>query len=80
MAKINSEQLQALRCFAERNGRTWKSKLSQCWMTGQYPDNCDVSALLQVRNQFGPSWLVRFKLPLCWQDAVHAFDAAVGRI
>ena len=66
MAKPNTEQLEALQQFAHRNGRTWKSVLRQAWMTGQYPVDCDCydsNLLQQVRNAFGPSWLMRFHLP-----------------
>lgn len=58
------EQLQALLGFAKANGRTWKSNLRHCWETGRYSDynganRCDL--LQQIRNSFGPSWLIRFK-------------------
>lgn len=59
------EQLDALKTFANANGRTWKSNLRQAWMTGRYSDypGTDRSDLLQqIRNGFGPSWLVRFSL------------------
>jgi hypothetical protein len=63
--KPTTEQIQALVAFARANGRTWKSKLNHAWMTGLYDDypatdRCDL--LQQVRNSFGPSWLVRFSL------------------
>lgn len=60
------EQIEALKTFAAINGRTWKSKLRQAWYDGSYGDYGieqygDTAALLQqVRNTFGPSWLVRF--------------------
>ncbi len=52
------DQLRALVAFAKENGRTWKSQLNQEWMNGCVY-NTD---LIHVRNQFGPSWLVRFSL------------------
>lgn len=57
------EQIKALLAWAEANGRTWKSKLDAAWMkAGEgVPGYCP--ALQQVRNQFGPSWLVRMSLP-----------------
>jgi hypothetical protein len=61
----SAEQLDALRTFAKANGRTWKSGLRHCWETGKYAyySGTDRSDLLQqVRNEFGPSWLVRFKI------------------
>jgi hypothetical protein len=64
--KPTAEQIQALRTFAAANGRTWKSKLNEAWMSGRYNDysGTERSDLLQqVRNNLGPSWLVRFILP-----------------
>lgn len=60
------QQIEALRQFAAANGRTWKSSLRHCWEAGCYSNysGTERSDLLQqVRNQFGPSWLVRFRLP-----------------
>lgn len=62
----STEQIAALKGFAAINGRTWKSKLRQAWYDGNYGDHGieqygDMAALLQqVRNTFGPSWLIRF--------------------
>lgn len=59
---LTSEQLAALRTFAHDNGRNWKSALNHAWSTGNWSsDLADNSGLLQqVRNTFGPRWLVRF--------------------
>ena len=54
------DQLEALRQYAEDHGRTWKAQLNRAWMTGPYGDNDHGNPLQCVRNQFGPSWLVRF--------------------
>jgi hypothetical protein len=59
----NAEQIKALRSYAEAHGRTWKSQLHDTWMTGRYDSSDDSMNLQQVRNEFGPSWLVRFHLP-----------------
>jgi len=62
-----AEQIEALQHFARINGRTWKSCLRHAWMTGRYADHgaAKYSHLLQqIRNTFGPSWLVRFTLPV----------------
>ena len=59
----SSEQLLALRVFAVANGVRWKSKLNIAWATGRYRDYPGTDAywcLQQVRNAFGPSWLVKF--------------------
>ncbi len=55
------EQLAALRQFARLEGRTWKSALRESWMNGVYRSDVDSASLQQVRNAFGPSWLVRFR-------------------
>ena len=60
---LSMEQLSALRAFADANGVRWKSKLNDAWMTGRYrdyPGTHAYSYLQQVRNIFGPSWLVNF--------------------
>lgn len=57
------KQYAALLDFAQRHGRTWKSSLRQCWMTGQYGPSDASNHLQQIRNSFGPSWLVKFRLP-----------------
>ncbi len=65
--KLTDEQMDALQQFAYRNGRTWKSQLNRAWMTGCYSEyeggSQYASALQQVRNEFGPTWLTNFKLP-----------------
>jgi hypothetical protein len=59
-----AEQIQALKAYAKVHGRNWKSALRQSWYDGNYTGvepYGDIAALLQqVRNTFGPSWLVRF--------------------
>jgi len=60
---LSADQLEALRAFAEENGRSWKSKLNTAWSTGRYDDYSgtdDYGSLQQVRNRFGPAWLSRF--------------------
>ena len=57
------EQLAALRTFADANGVQWKSRLNVAWVTGRYcdyPGTLEYGYLQQVRNVFGPSWLVKF--------------------
>lgn len=57
-----SEQLEALRRFAAKHGRNWRTKLSQAWASGKDERLPDAALLRQVRNQLGPKWLKRFKL------------------
>ena len=61
---ITEEQLAALRTFADANGRAWRFNLSTAWSNGRYCDynGADEYGLLQqIRNTFGPRWLVRFR-------------------
>lgn len=61
--RLTTEQLAALRTFADANGRTWKSSLNTAWSTGRYADYSgteEYGLLQQIRNAFGPSWLHRF--------------------
>jgi hypothetical protein len=51
--KLTNEQRQALQDFADKNGTQWKDKLIHLWNTGR-----DVGLLRQIRNQFGPLWLL----------------------
>ena len=55
---LTIEQLEALRAYADTHGRTWKAQLNYEWMSGTAS-----GALQQIRNSFGPTWLIRFKLP-----------------
>ena len=57
-----AEQIDALKRFAAQQGRTWKAELNHAWTSGHYPLPTffnDVASLQQIRNQFGPSWLVK---------------------
>jgi len=58
-----TEQLAALQAFAKKYGRYWKDALRTAWMNGRDDQEPDGNYLRQVRNQFGPSWLIKFKLP-----------------
>lgn len=60
---LTSEQLKAVQTYAANNGRQWKRLLNHAWMTGDYQVEDDSASLQQIRNSFGPSWLVRFRLP-----------------
>ena len=69
----NPEQVAALVKFAEREGRSWQSKLRDCWMLASYPADRETSHLLQqVRNQFGPVWLEKINLAALKQMAAGA--------
>ena len=66
MAKLQPtpEQLAALQRYARDNGRNWKRELCSAWFDGSdVTRNVDGPYLRQVRNTFGPQWLMKFKLP-----------------
>jgi len=54
------EQWEALKAYAAEHGRTWKAQLRNEWMNAcQGIGDLDQQALLQqVRNTFGPRWLM----------------------
>lgn len=51
------EQLQALEDYAVRHGRKWKRRLLDDWRSGA--DAC-APLLRQLRNRFGPQWLLTY--------------------
>ena len=56
-ARLTDQQAQAIADYATAHGRNWKMRLRNDWETGR------ASAELQsVRNTFGPSWLVSYRL------------------
>lgn len=55
-----SEQIDALVRYARAHGRCWKADLCADWSAGR--DDRE-PLLRQLRNHFGPRWLIRFKLP-----------------
>jgi len=60
---LTAEQMRAVQYFAKQHGRNWKSALSDAWMRAGIGVVAYTPALQQVRNNFGPAWLVKFKLP-----------------
>lgn len=72
MNKITDAQVVALVTYANANGRTWKAKLNDDWVNGRAD-----SELQQVRNQFGPTWLTRFKLP---GKKITAVEVRTGKL
>lgn len=55
---LDQEELDALKAFAARHGRNWKSVLREAWMNASEP-----GILQQLRNDrgFGPSGLIAFR-------------------
>lgn len=58
----NKEQYEALQKYASNHGRTWKMDLNLAWSNGHDCNELNGHLLRQVRNQFGPNWLVKFTL------------------
>ena len=56
--ELAAETMTAIRAYAGRHGRTWKSKLRRQWLTASAP-----AVLQHLRNTHGPSWLNSFILP-----------------
>lgn len=62
LSPLTPEQVDALRRYAKKHGRTWKSKLRDAWMG--MPPHDDAGTLRGLRNSHGPTWLDRFRLPV----------------
>jgi hypothetical protein len=81
--ELTTEQLEAITKFAAVHGRSWKSELRRRWEGGSYfygvLGGADPAALQQIRNDFGPSWLVRFKLPAESEESMIAAVRAFAR-
>lgn len=59
---LPADEVAALLRYAGANGRTWKSKLLDAWMTGRDEREPDAGALRRVRNSIGPSGLMALRL------------------
>ena len=59
---LTIEQEAALKAFASKNGRNWKSKLSHVWATGDWQYEQNAAELQRVRNTLGSAWLRTYKL------------------
>ena len=60
---LTSDEFAAVVSFAKDRGRYWKADLRVAWETGIYRSYENAGVLQTIRNAFGPSWLVSFKLP-----------------
>lgn len=56
---VSTDELAALKAFAELHGKGWKQALREAWMTASEP-----GVLQALRNDadFGPSGLIAFRL------------------
>lgn len=55
---LTTDEENAVREYAVRNGRSWKRELRFAWMDASEP-----GILQALRNSHGPEWLIRYKLP-----------------
>lgn len=60
-AALEPHHHEALKRYAAKHGKQWKSKLQRDWETGETHGE-DTAAIRQVRNKIGPSGLYRLKL------------------
>ncbi len=60
---MTNEQIEAIQQWAKKNGRYWKAALRDAWMTGDYGSFEQSAELQRIRNEYGPAWLVAFRLP-----------------
>jgi hypothetical protein len=60
---LTREQFEAMQRYAVQHGQTWKRALSSAWETGADEREPDGVYLRQIRNTFGPSWLMKFRMP-----------------
>lgn len=61
MTHPTTEQLAALDEFRKTHGQRWKHILSKCWINSAYGPTTNSGLLQQLRNQFGPAWLVAYR-------------------
>lgn len=80
-ATLTTDQRDALKLFSEKNGQAWKDKLNLAWNSGSYKglDGSQSALLQQVRNQFGPEWLVKLKTDDLYPEAVQQPTVAKAR-
>lgn len=55
-------QEEVLRRFAEKHGRTWKSRLMNSWLKGTDDRLADGGVLRQIRNELGSQWLRSYRI------------------
>ena len=59
--ELSPAQQAAIDAFAAKYGDKWKHKLQIAWLAGTDTAQPNGHLLRQVRNQFGPSWLGKYK-------------------
>lgn len=62
--ELTTEEQAALRAWADEHAPRWKAALRLAWETGDYSGSKHEAALQRIRNTLGPSWLVKYRLPV----------------
>ena len=71
-ALVPESQVCALEAAATILGRTWKSKIREAWMSGDYGVLEGHSSPLQnFRNTFGPSGLQKYKANIAYRQELQ---------
>lgn len=73
--KLTGNQVVALAALIESTGRSWRNVLDYAWVNGRYPSGVDSAALQQIRNQHGPSLILKLKTKDI-QDAAYSVSLA----
>ncbi len=92
--ELTNEEEAALHAWAADQGPRWKAALRLAWETGNYGGSEHDAELQRIRNRLGPTWLVKYRLPVdpsedkkgyrCWvfisrdPDKAHSW-VALGR-
>ena len=74
MGALDADEARAVREFAARKGRTWKTVLSAQWMRSEASP-----ILMRLRNRLGPAWLKGLKLPKSAGSAGALRSYKIGR-
>ena len=73
---LTHDEQAALRAYAVKHGRRWKSILGDVWMAG--PPHDDGGILRRLRNTHGPTWLQSYRLPKAFIGSRPDGSAAVS--
>ena len=62
--ELAADEQEALRAWADDHAPRWKAALRDAWYSGNYGGSEHDSALQRIRNRLGPSWLLKYRLPV----------------
>jgi len=63
VSRPSDAQLAALKVWREERGRTWRTELLLAWERAGAGVLNYTPELQQLRNEFGPSWLAKYRVP-----------------